>query len=432
MPLSRLEVEGYRAFADPTALEIRPLTLLFGYNSAGKSALIRLLPLLAASAEPGAEGVLNLDATANRKATFADLKCRFSAKPVMRFALEWDDDATPVRRVELGILDLVALRRQAVEWLRATNGDGSVLEIQLELPESEESTPLTRYLFEQGKETATADLDFEGIVPSLREGASLPGPIAATLVGVVARLRSLRTSVHWIGSLRVPPPRLDSLRGPVKRLEPDGARAVHVLAFDPEVREDVSSWYQLATKHRLEIVRHAVGNDEQVYPALSHLRAAPALIHLADTGEGMAQVLPVVTLTKMAKRGRLGPGAILAIEQPELHLHPRAHADVGALLSDLASEGTSRTLIETHSENLLLRVQLAILRGEISADRVVIHWLRQQDDGTSVAEKITLDELARPRGDVWPPGVFSEDVEQAREIVLQRRRRRTHEAVPPR
>jgi hypothetical protein len=424
VPLSRIEVEGYRAFADRTALEIRPLTLLFGYNSAGKSAIIRLLPLLAASAEPGAEGVLNLRAPAARGATFADLKCRLSARDGMRIALEWDDDSHPVQRIDLSILDLIRLRRQAVDSLQVTSSAAGTLKVQLDLPESESASPLNRYIFGDGPGASLADLDFEGLVPALRDETAVPESVATTILSVAARLRSLRTAVHWIGSLRVPPPRLDSLRGPVKRLEPDGARATQVLAFDGEVLEATSAWYAHATEHRLEIVRHAVGNDEQVYPALSRMRGAPVLIHLADTGEGMAQVLPVVTLVNMAKLGRLGAGVVLGLEQPELHLHPAAHAYVGGLLCELASAGASRALVETHSENLLLRIQLAVLRGEIAPERIVIYWLRQLDDGTSMAEKITLDDLARPEGDTWPPGVFSEDVEQARAIAIERRRRR--------
>ena len=44
--LSAFRVREYRCFRDWTEIELRPLTLLFGYNGAGKSALIRLLPAL--------------------------------------------------------------------------------------------------------------------------------------------------------------------------------------------------------------------------------------------------------------------------------------------------------------------------------------------------------------------------------------------------
>ena len=61
---------------------------------------------------------------------------------------------------------------------------------------------------------------------------------------------------------------------------------------------------------------------------------------------------------------------------------------------------------------------------------MIVYWLRQLDDGASVAERITFDDLARPIGDRWPPGVFSEDVEQARTLMIERRRGGTTEDFP--
>ncbi|MGN2432628.1 AAA family ATPase [Pseudomonas syringae] len=45
---------------------------------------------------------------------------------------------------------------------------------------------------------------------------------------------------------------------------------------------------------------------------------------LSDSGEGIAQALPVVTLCAQAANGDLGEFPIVLLEQPELHLHPKA------------------------------------------------------------------------------------------------------------
>lgn len=68
-------------------------------------------------------------------------------------------------------------------------------------------------------------------------------------------------------------------------------------------------------------------------------------------------------------------------------------------------------------------MQLAIVRGEVPREHVLVYWVRELEDGSSEVDRITFDELGRPEGDTWPPGVFSEDVEQARQIVLERRNR---------
>jgi predicted ATPase len=49
--LKAVEFSKYRVFEQRQRLELKPLTLLFGHNSAGKSAALRLLPILAAAAQ---------------------------------------------------------------------------------------------------------------------------------------------------------------------------------------------------------------------------------------------------------------------------------------------------------------------------------------------------------------------------------------------
>jgi hypothetical protein len=80
-------------------------------------------------------------------------------------------------------------------------------------------------------------------------------------------------------------------------------------------------------------------------------------------------------------------------------------------------------LIETHSENFLLGVQIQIAKRALPADRVLVYWVRQLDDGRSRITKITFDEEGRPHGG-WPPGVFSEDVELTRNLIQTRKERK--------
>lgn len=127
----------------------------------------------------------------------------------------------------------------------------------------------------------------------------------------------------------------------------------------------------------------------------------------------MTQVLPVITLGALASLGKLGAAPILALEQPELHLHPRAHEHVARFLVEVASNAT--VVVETHSENLLLAVQVAIASGQVAAEDVVVHWVRATEEGPSYVETIRFDRAARPS--LWPQDVFAEDKALERRIL---------------
>ncbi|MHC2334939.1 hypothetical protein [Bradyrhizobium sp. USDA 4454] len=92
--LTAVGVEGYRAFAKSEEIELRPLTLLYGFNSVGKSALLRALPLIAASSTGLSSIPIDLEAPIARGASFANLLARHQESPTLSFELAW----TPEKR----------------------------------------------------------------------------------------------------------------------------------------------------------------------------------------------------------------------------------------------------------------------------------------------------------------------------------------------
>jgi predicted ATPase len=117
-------------------------------------------------------------------------------------------------------------------------------------------------------------------------------------------------------------------------------------------------------------------------------------INLCDTGEGYSQVLPVLLALARAAHG--GPN-LLCLEQPELHLHTRAQAQLAKVLVSTAKAATQPSiLVETHSEVLLTSVQLAIANGDIASKDVRVYWVESGTNGTSQATAVDFDEFGRP------------------------------------
>jgi predicted ATPase len=206
-----------------------------------------------------------------------------------------------------------------------------------------------------------------------------------------------------------------------RELSPTGEDAASYLAEDHarqgRLLQHVSAWYEKATGHRVTLLDEA----DRFRIVLSPLDNAQVEVDLIDTGEGMAQVLPVLVLIARAIEGYLAFGPTIAIEHPELHLHPRAERELASLFCSLARLRSSRVLIETHSQNFLLQVQLALLASTLTPEDVIVYWIRELPDGQGVVDRIVFDELAVPVGNAWPPDVFGEELAQAREILLARR-----------
>lgn len=426
MRLTGVSLENYRSFVDEASLELRPLTLLFGYNSAGKSAALRLLPILAASTAKGAVAPMALDSEPARGASFRDILSRQSPGTTLALTLRFSEGQGPLS-ISYVIRDLPERQVQVVERIRVTAASEGAPHEALwdpQHPDPGERSPT--YEFRTGGALAGA---WQMTVEGLSFQPPRDQPFTAAMNRAAACVRDLAEHVYWLNSLRAVPPRTARFGVRPKRLSSDGSNAIDFLAHDDltggELVAETSKWFETATGHRLNVRRYAVGSGDQYSVVLTPIGGDSAVeIPLVDTGEGMAQVLPVIVLGSLARLGRLGSDALLAIEHPELHLHPAAHAELAAFFCTLTSVPSAPTMVlETHSENFLLRVQLAIARGELSPAVVVIHWIRALEDGRSAVDTITFDEAARPQGAGWPPGVFAEDTEQAKALLRTRRER---------
>ncbi len=140
-------------------------------------------------------------------------------------------------------------------------------------------------------------------------------------------------------------------------------------------------------------------NDTQVEIHVGRLpRSAKGgahdLVSIADVGIGISQTLPVLVALLTAE-----PGQLVYLEQPELHLHPRAQTAMAYALADAAKRGV-RVVAETHSSLLLLGIQTLVAESQLSPDIIKLHWFRRNENGATEIESADLDE-AGSFGD-WP------------------------------
>jgi predicted ATPase len=110
----------------------------------------------------------------------------------------------------------------------------------------------------------------------------------------------------------------------------------------------------------------------------------------------------------------------LLFEQPELHLHPAAQAALGSVLAKFPVENGRRKnlIVETHSENLILRLQNEVAVGNLQPDDVAILFVEPSAGGHRIV-RITLDHDGEFVGE-WPRGFFEESYWESVQLARTR------------
>lgn len=120
-----------------------------------------------------------------------------------------------------------------------------------------------------------------------------------------------------------------------------------------------------------------------------------------NVGFGLTYVLPIIVACLAAPSG-----ALLLLENPEAHLHPRGQFALGLLLSCCAADGV-QIIVETHSDHVINGIRVAAKKQNISADAVAVHFFSR--DIESGASSI-VSPVLHPNGrfSEWPEGFFDE------------------------
>lgn len=183
---------------------------------------------------------------------------------------------------------------------------------------------------------------------------------------------------------------------------------------------------ELATDHPITLaIEKGALLDEERLPAL--LQSIPVLSRVAireantdlevfpqDIGVGISQVVPIIVAALAQRSG------LLAIEQPELHIHPALQVALGDLFASQLEDSETLYLLETHSEHLMLRFLRRIRETAaddlppgaptLSPNQVSVIYVKSSDSGVVLTPlPINQDGEFLER---WPSGFFEERAEE--------------------
>jgi len=157
-----------------------------------------------------------------------------------------------------------------------------------------------------------------------------------------------------------------------------------------------------------------ITEGRQSYEVKVRTKGSVDMVDLPDVGFGVSQVLPVLVQLFYAPAN-----SIIIMEQPEIHLHPRAQAALADVMIDAINSrenGKDRNIqliIETHSEHFLRRLQRRIAEDTITNDHFAAYFANIDTKPTKL-EALQVDRYGNIAN--WPKNFFGDEMS---DIVAQ-------------
>ena len=370
MLIRHLTVGGLRSYPpEPTQVGLAPLTLVFGPNSAGKSSLLSVLPMLAQTA--ARPDVLTMSGDLVEGGSFRMAVHRHDVETPMTLGFGWTSAAGVPREAAISFgwdeqrRVAVRSRTQIIDGADSGVIDGP-------RPWGDQSAVALHHRVTDEFWGALERVYFVGPIRERsahairvgQGGTDYVGPAGEDMAGILhARPELLPLVNKWCDRLGL---------------------GYHVRLLDP-VSEDIVMTAGEFAVLALEDVRHD----------------PPVLVSPRGVGYGVSQLLPILVQCLVTQDG------LILVEQPEVHLHPRLQSAVGDLFVDTVNAGRAQLLVETHSEHLVLRLLRRVREGVLAPEDLAILYVDLDDEGAAFVRRLEVDH----DGDLvdgWPGGFFDE------------------------
>ena len=404
--IAHIRMKNFKSWKDSGEVELAPLTGFFGTNSSGKSSLLQMLLLLKQTVGSkevlffGDEGLLvnlgNFREVIHGHKEDALLELEFGCKIQSPFTIEFsvrDDGGYPVNHS----LDI----------------DSFIFEAAILWREEEFIVQKGCYRFKDGDEEQILEGDHS---KKIYGETYWSGSIMSPIIQFSSAFENLFSHVYSLGPTRVHPQRYYHWKTThPKEIDLWGDKAVAALLSarvrqlttahkgkNVPIEERISTWLQkMELAHSFQIVPS--GNlDDNNYEIRFQKSPNSAEVTLADMGHGVADLFPLLVHCCYVPEG-----STLILEQPGIHLHPKAQADLADLLIEVITERNLQILVESHSEHLLNRLQRRVAEEKISVDKTALYFCRNDED-VSTIDKLKMDEFGNITN--WPPNFFGDEM----------------------
>jgi predicted ATPase len=397
--LDALHVENFKTWKT-LDITFSTLTCLFGTNSSGKSSVIQFLLLLKQTKEATDRGIaFDFNGNYTKLGDYTDvvhghdnesrISWRLTISRDERLSLQ---DPSTSRQTALVRAKSFEVAGQ-VRW-GATGAQATLLNYRI---------GNQQFSLAPKREESAFDLKASGgtfkFVRTPGRAWQLPGPIksyafpdqARTYFQNASFLADLETAferqidqIFYLGPLREFPKR-DYTWARTRPVDVGvrGEKVIDAILAATATKERHNLYHKGRLKSFQEIIAHwlkqmglihnfsvkEIAPGSNYYQAVVQSREGGPDVALTDVGFGVSQVLPVIVLLYYVPEG-----STIILEQPEIHLHPLAQAELADLIYTVAWRRSLQIIIETHSEHLLLRLQRRVAEEEIEEGDLSIYY----------------------------------------------------------
>lgn len=376
--MKSIRIKRFKGFIDSGWIDLKPITLLFGYNSAGKSSIINALLMLKQSLEnPSLEvPFVFTDKKGVDLGTFEDIahKHIINQKEPIEIGLKLDIskeefssskivEANINREIEINIHIIYKDEKNMISFFDIKDIDGKLI-FEMKL------NRLNNWNYESDIykkiDKKAIEVVWHNFLPIIQFKDSPNHELRYLTTRIKNNLKKYFEKLSNIGPVRAIPERTQQFIGenPLT-VGVSGEEAFKLLYLSKHrknnngisLEEQVNKWLeQYNYRFNWKTLK---GNFGQ-FVLIDTRNKDDIEVSIKDVGFGISQVLPIVIQVFDASNENT-----VIIEQPEIHLHSKAQAELGDLfikaIKVKEEENSKKNLIiETHSENLLLRLRRRI------------------------------------------------------------------------
>ena len=413
--LTHIRAKNFKSWADSGQVPLAPLTGFFGTNSSGKSSLLQMLLLLKQSI--GSEDVLFFgdESSLVNLGSFGDVIHGHDTSALLTLEYGCKPQEPVITAVDRQMPD--GTKQQPVSIRHFT------LNMSVRGSTHHFSVESVRYGFNsrevpdiQWQDNRLSRIDWRG--EEKRREIEIMSPSEASVFNHDF-LRPLTSAsdhqfshVYYLGPSRVTPKRryrwageqpADTGQWGDETIDALLSARIDSLTTPSEngdvpIEERISEWLrEMVLAHSFSLKRTGPRHEKNHALRVQQSPASPP-VSLVDVGYGLSQFLPVLVLCYYAPEG-----STLILEQPGIHLHPKVQSQLADLLIEVVIKRNLQVLVESHSEQLLTRLQRRIAEKKVAQNSIALYFCRNTD-GASTIEKLEVDEL----GDIhnWPEYFF--------------------------